>query len=133
MAIRVELKRQIRALEVLIDSFEGSSLIRFQGDLCAIDWATVANSTVHRTSDGVQEAVLPLVGGCLHALKSSVLPRIGLNSRVHHVIIERGGQRVFAAYDSFHPECTLIDAPEADEIVVRLQEAGCVASIPKAD
>lgn len=110
-------------MSVAIDQFCGDALLCLTGDLSQLD---LTGFPEPRPTTKGNKVELPLELATRDIISSSVLPRVGLCSRIWHVEIRKAGRLVFAAYDQFGEQCVSVDAPDADIFVDRLREMGLV-------
>jgi len=127
LALNLTVRHPIEVMRVVTAFFAGSPDIQivFEGDISAIDWGTLPGAT---TRDDSRIAIVPLTPATADTLMRSVFSRIGLRSRIWHITIYQRDQRLFASYDKFQPCMVVIEAPQHDLLLSKLQEAGLVIS-----
>jgi hypothetical protein len=105
--LNLTVRKPIEVMRIVAAFFAGrpDAEITFEGDTSAIDWATIAGATVRQD---LRLAVVPLTMASTEALMESVFPRLGLRSRVWHIIVRQRGQRLFASYDNFGDEQVVV-------------------------
>src|SRR5262249_13443128 len=124
--LNLTVRRPIEVMRVVTAFFAGKPdvEITFEGDVSAIDWTSISGATVRENH---RVAVVPLTMASAEALMGSVFPRLGLRSRIWHVIVRQRDRRLFASYDSFGEEKVVVEAREWDLLLAQLQAAGLVA------
>lgn len=106
----IDVRKPIEFLTAMIEIFCGGSHISFEGDLSQSKFWTIEGvSTEPRgmmqrnTISSIYDfVILPLEQDTKKVIIRT-LPRIGLRSRVAHVLIERDSELKMAAYDWFYP------------------------------
>jgi len=97
--------------------------VTFEGDLSAIDWLRVPSNALR---DDKKFVAVPLKQHTLAMLTGSVFPRVGLRSRVWHVIVRRGGERLFASYDNLGPGMVVVESLDRERLCAQLRAAGLI-------
>jgi hypothetical protein len=122
-AIQLTTSQPIEVLATVFTHFTNRADVSFEGDISHIDWSDLLDARVASTR---QKVTVPLSSEAVSFLTRSVLPRIGLRSRVQHVIVADGERRLFAAYDCFGDRMVVIESPDQEELLSLLQERNLV-------
>lgn len=109
MIARLDVKKKIDLLGILLDEFCGDAFISFEGDLSQADLRDISvvsqepTSTLKRNTRSPQQdfLIIPITEHTKAIIKRHILPRIGLRYRVEHIQIEKNGVLVFGSYDNF--------------------------------
>ena len=134
--IRVRVRHPVAFLAAVIDHFAHETFLSLEGDLSHLDVTLVApisteptpilrRNTTWPKEDFVVFVVTPETR---EPLIRSVLPRVGLRSRVMHVQLASGGRLVCGAYDQFDASCVWIDASIGEQAVRALRDAEIIQS-----
>ena len=115
-------------LDAVLDEFCGDARLSLEGDLSQCDLRGIP--ILANESMGVLErstlfpshgfVVLPLATETLGLIKQRIIRRVGIRSRVWHVLIEKGGKLVFYAYDQFNPDSVWICAEVTEDFLESL-------------
>jgi hypothetical protein len=100
-------------MEAMVELFAPDGQISLEGDLSMADVTSLygvqsePNEIHKRTTISPKPdfALVPLTLDNVANFKRSIFPRVGLSTRVIHVLISKGDRMVFWSYDNFHPEC----------------------------
>ncbi len=122
-AIQLTVSQPIKVLAAVFAYFTDRANVSFEGDISQIDWSSVVDA---RVASNNQKVTVPLSSQAVSVLTRSVLPRVGLRSRVHHVIVADEEHRLFAAYDMFGDRMVVIESPEQEELLSLLQDMNLV-------
>jgi Leucine-rich repeat (LRR) protein len=114
------------------------SILSLTGNLTQMDWRWLEPDTytVVEYSEYTRGVTIKLTSHNCEALAKSVLPRVGPLRNVHEVIIAKGGEIIFAAYDNFYPQLTIVGPGVKESLLQRLVSLGllhCYYSMPKID
>ncbi len=106
----IDVRKPIEFLTAMIEIFCGGSYISFEGDLSQANFWTIERASTEPRGMMQRNTTSPIYGFVILPLEQDTkkiiirtLPRIGLRSRVAHVLIERDGELKLAAYDWFYP------------------------------
>jgi hypothetical protein len=114
---RLQVHDKVRTLEAVVDAFCGCAHISIEGDLSQFKWSgppftnekdcpILRRNTTWPPQDFV---ILPLEEETRDRIRA-ILHGVGLKRRVWHVLIEKGGEMVFCAYDAFDEGCWVSEA-----------------------
>src|SRR5512140_1787732 len=103
MRYRLTVRQPIKVMEALLDVFGTDAHLSLEGDLskCNLDGIPVLSTEprgvlVRNTLSPQQDfIIIPLNEATKDQIKRQILPTVGIRNRVHHVMIESGGQLVF--------------------------------------
>ena len=123
-------------LNLVLEHFCGGAHLSFEGDLSQCDTSVLRDcsftptdvlrrNTVQPLGDFV---IIPLDPDTKDTLLKSVLPRVGLRSRINHIQIEKDGRRLFGAYDNFDIDCVWFDSSVGKEFFDSLVACGAIRS-----
>jgi hypothetical protein len=112
-AIQLTIRQPIEVMNEVVKFFSGRGTLTLEGDLSAVDWSGVPEATVSGHGSLV---TIPLNSNSLPTIIASVLPRVGLKTRVLHVIVRQGQQLLFAAYDQFAERMVVVEAEDAHRL-----------------
>ena len=122
-ALNLTVRNPIAVMDLVVGFFVDTpgAELTLEGDVSAIDWNTVSGARVREDRGFV---AVPFNRSTLEVLRDSVLPRVGLRSRVSHVVVRQGEERLFASYDNFGPGMVVVEAPNREQLCARLHAAG---------
>jgi hypothetical protein len=121
-------------MEALLDAFGADAHLSLEGDLskCNLDGIPVLSTEprgvlVRNTLSPQQDfVIIPLNEATKDQIKQQVLPTVGIRNRVHHVMIESGGQLVFASYDWFEQDSVWVSNHATEALLDALVESGAL-------
>jgi hypothetical protein len=107
-------EKPINLLIVLIEEFFGSHL-SLEGQFSDSDFSQIPGVSRVPTEVLVRNTlwpqqdfvILPIEPDTKEAIKQ-ILPQLNFENKILHVLLEKNNKLVFAAYDSFHPDCVWI-------------------------
>jgi hypothetical protein len=113
---RLVTRHSIDLLAAMIDSFNGNAHLFLEGDLRYFrseQFQFLRNEPndllVRNTIWPLQQfVIIPLENETVHIIKRHVLNCVGIRNRVLHILMEKQGQLVFAAYDCFDPDLVMV-------------------------
>jgi hypothetical protein len=116
MGYRLEVKKSVELVKAVIELFSGNAHLSLEGQLKGKDFSfvegivTEPNEILKRNTLEPQQdfVILPVEVETKEVIKQKILPQVGLRQNVYHVLMEKEGELVFAAYDNFHPDTVLI-------------------------
>ena len=117
--IRVVVKRPVQVMQTMLDVFCDGSTLSLEGDLSNCDLREI---WILSHTYKPERIVLPIEAETLDRLKRQLIPNAGLRHRVWHVLIEKGGDLVFASYDNFHPDCVWVSDSFPQEVIRSLAD-----------
>ncbi len=110
MGYRLKVKKSIELVKAVIELFSGNAHLSLEGQLKGKDFsfvegiATEPTEILKRNTLEPQHhnfVILPVEAGTKEIIKQKILPQVGLRQNVFHVLMEKEGKLVFAAYDNF--------------------------------
>lgn len=139
---RVDVRRPIDFLWATIQAFQekGAIYLAIEGDLSKVPWSHVEQVVGHGlrpvciASDALMMfTVLQLGrGGASEVFRKSVLPTIGIRSRIVHVRIFLDGHCVMAAYDQWDPDCTVVSGLN-EKLLTALKDDGVLRDFVRCE
>jgi hypothetical protein len=136
--LSIQVRMPIEFLSRLIAHIEGDAIMSMEGDLsrCSFDeiegYQTEAVGPLKKItlwSTGRHDfAIMPISQTNRSKIIESILPRIGVKSHVWHIEIAQNGIKLFGAYDSFDPECVVLDHRMGEGILETMRNEGIIHS-----
>ena len=109
MGYRLEVKNSVELVKAIVELFCGNARLSFEGQLKEKDFSWVEGITTeptnvlqrHTLEPELAFVILPVETKTKEVIKQKILPQVGLRQNVIHVLMEKEGRLVFAAYDNF--------------------------------
>ncbi|MBI5927696.1 MAG: hypothetical protein HY862_00190 [Chloroflexi bacterium] len=126
----IDVRKPIEFLTAMTEIFCGGSYISFEGDLSQSSFRSVEGSSTEPRGMMQRNTISPIYDFVVLPLEQDTqkviiqtLPRIGLRSRVAHVLIERDNELKMAAYDWFYPYLVAVSGDIDANLLDRMLEA----------
>jgi hypothetical protein len=135
----LRVKQPVGTVVALVRELCGDdTVLSLTGNLTQMDWRWLEPDTytVVEYSEYTHGVTIKLTSHNCEVLAKSVLPREGLLRNVHEVIIARGDEIIFAAYDNFYPQLTIAGTGVKETLLQQLVSLGllhCYYLTPKID
>jgi hypothetical protein len=137
---RLEVKKPLDLLRLLVEEFSSPDvLLNLSGDVSQFDRHLFGDDVEVKDwpqSGRDRHITIPLSAKNVSAVIESVLPRIGVRSRIYQITIERGGETLFSAFDNFSGKVwglssekgAGISSSVSQELLERLAQLGVIRS-----
>jgi hypothetical protein len=135
----LEVNEPIKLLKAIIDMFYGNAYISMEGRLKANDFSFIngiskepteilKRNTIEPRQDFI---IFPLEADTKEIIKQKVLSQIGLRKNIDHILVQKDGKLVFAAYDNFDSECVWIMEEVTEKWLEELHQQDILKSFKK--
>jgi hypothetical protein len=125
---RLKVTNKMSLIVAIMDKFCGNSQLSLEGDLSQCDFHTIQGATDQESTTLKRNTISPLQDVIVFPLTpvnvinfhNTILPHIGISSRVYHIQVEQSGRLVFGSYDQFSPQCIWIDASVSEKFILEI-------------
>jgi hypothetical protein len=116
---RLHVKKTVPFFIAIIDKFCEDSFISLKGDLSAVSFSGIKNLTVLKDKESIPELdhIIFSLTEENALIFQSMLPRIGIRTRIIHILIEQAGNAAFASYDQFDKDATYVTAAVGETFI----------------
>ena len=134
-------KKPIELLAILIENFCGNANLALEGELSHQDFSQIPGTSKIPTNILVRNTIwpeqdfiiMPIEVGTKDLIKGKILSQVGLRTNVLHILLEKEGVLVFAAYDTFDPDSVWLSNKADKKLLEELREARIIGGYKKVD